>query len=134
VVKNSTVRTVQKDRSMGVAVVPLLLFMSLVLAVSLLGLTAAGHFPREHGKPSARVGALVLFGSIVVAGACLLAALVGAWRHVPWYAAIIGGGAMILFTPLVLRPLPDAFVDGPAALLVFSGLAVMLAAALVWIL
>ena len=118
---------------MDLAVAPLLLFMALVLAVSLLALTAAGHFPRQHGKPSARVGAPVLFGSMAAAGACLLVALVGAWRHVPWYAAIIGGGAMILFTPLVLRPLPDAFVDGPAALLVFSGLAVLLAAALVWI-
>jgi len=118
---------------MGIAVVPLLLFMALVLIISLLGLTAAGHFPREPGKPSPRVGAPVLFGSMVIAGAGLLAALVGAWRHIPWYAAIIGGGAMVLFTPLVLRPLPDAFVDGPAALLVFSGLAVLLAAALVWI-
>lgn len=117
---------------MGFAV-PLLLFMALVLVLSLFALTAAGHFPRKPGEPSARVGAPVLFGSLVVAGACLLAALLGAWRHIPWYAAIIGGGAMILFTPLVLRPLPDAFVDGPAALLVFSGLAVLLAAALVWI-
>jgi hypothetical protein len=117
---------------MGVAV-PLLLFMGLMLVVSLLGLTVAGHFPRERGKPSARIGAPLLFGSLAIAGACLLAALVGAWRHIPWYAAIIGGGAMILFTPLLLRPLPDAFVDGPAALLVFSGLAVLLAAALVWI-
>jgi hypothetical protein len=117
---------------MGVAV-PLLLFMALLLVISLLGLAAAGHFPREHGKGPARAGSPILFGSLAVAGACLLAALVGAWRHVPWYAAIIGGGAMILFTPLALRPLPDAFVDGPAALLVFSGLAVLLAAALVWI-
>jgi hypothetical protein len=117
---------------MGFAV-PLLLFMALVLVLSLFALTAAGHFPRNQGEPSARVGAPVLFGSLAVAAACLLAALVGAWRHVPWYAAIIGGGAMILFTPLVLRPVPDAFVDGPAALLVFSGLGVLLAAALVWI-
>ena len=116
---------------MGIAV-PLLLFMGLVLAISLLGLTAAGHFPRERGKPSVHVGASVLFASMAVVAACLLAALVGAWRHIPWYAAIIGGGAMVLFTPLVLRPLPDAFVDGPAALLVFSGLAVLLAAALLW--
>ena len=118
---------------MGVAAVPLLLFMALLLVVSLLGLTAAGHFPRRRGERSARVGATVLFGSMAVAGACLLAALAGAWRQIPWYAAIIGGGAMVLFTPLVLRPLPDAFVDGPAALLVFSGLAVLLTAALVWI-
>ena len=118
---------------MGVAISPLLLFMALVLAVSLLGLTAAGHFPREPGKLSPRVGAPVLFGSLAVAGACLLAALIGAWRHIPWYAAIIGGGAMVLLTPLVLRPLPDAFVDGPAALLAFSGLAALLAAVLVWI-
>jgi hypothetical protein len=115
---------------MGVAV-PLLLFMALVLVISLLGLTAAGHFPLKQGEP--RIGAPVLFGSLAAAAACLLAGLVGAWRHIPWYAAIIGGGAMILFTPLLLRPLPDAFVDGPAALLVFSGLAVLLAAALIWI-
>ena len=112
---------------------PVLLFMALLLVVSLLGLAAAGHFPRQHDKPSARIGAPLLFGSLAIAGGCLLAAMVGAWRHIPWYAAIIGGGAMILFTPLLLLPLPDAFVDGPAALLVFSGLAVLLAVALVWI-
>src|SRR5262249_57809075 len=111
----------------------LLRFRGLRLAVWRPGLTAAGHFPRRQGEPWARVGATVLFGSMAVGGACLLAALVGAWRHIPWYAAIIGGGAMVLFTPLVLRPLPDAFVDGPAALLAFSGLAALLAAVLVWI-
>jgi hypothetical protein len=37
-----------------------------------------------------------------------------AWQHVPLPAAVIGGGAMVLFAPLLLQPFPDSFVNGRA--------------------
>jgi len=55
------------------------------------------------------------------------------WRYVPWYAAVIGGGGAILIAPLALQPLPDHFVDGASALIVFSGASLVLTAAMTYI-
>jgi hypothetical protein len=52
---------------------------------------------------------------------CLLVGITVAWRYLPWYAAVIGGGGAILVAPLALQPLPDRFVDGAGALIVFGG-------------
>ena len=38
----------------------------------------------------------------------------------PWPAIVIGGGAMLLATPLLLRPFPDRFVNGLAGLATFA--------------
>ena len=59
------------------------------------------------------------------------AVLVLAWRALPWYATVIGGGAALLFAPLLLQPLPDSFVNGRRGLLVFAAGAIALAA-LMW--
>jgi len=110
----------------------LLLFIALLLAVSLHALAASGQFPREHRAPTFRsaTGAAILFGTIAASMLALFAGLLFAAHAVPWYAAVIGGGASVLFTPLVLRPLPDAFVNGRAALLSFSAAAVAIALAM----
>ena len=50
-----------------------------------------------------------------------------AWQRLPLYAAVIGGGAMVLFAPLLLQPFPDSFVNGRQGLLIFAGLAAGLA-------
>src|SRR3979490_220086 len=86
------------------ALVPLAIFMALLLALALHGLSASGHFPREHRAPalSSGLGRAILYGSIAAALICLVVAIVGAWRSIPWYAAIIGGGLAILCAPLVL--------------------------------
>jgi hypothetical protein len=107
----------------------LLLFMVLVAAVSLHGLTASGQFPREHRATSLQsaAGAAILYGSIAVTMLSLLAGVLFAWQTIPWYAAVIGGGAPVLFAPLLLRPLPDPFVNGRAALLSFSTAAAIIA-------
>ena len=109
--------------------VPLLLFMALLLALSLYGLAASGHFPREHRAPAlARgLGAIVLFGTIAVAIVCLAAALASVWYLIPWYAAVIGGGLSILVAPLVLQQFPDSFVNGRGALLSLCAASVILA-------
>jgi hypothetical protein len=103
--------------------------MALVLVLSLYGLTVSGHFPAEHRATSLRTGAgqLLLWGTIALCAALALAAVVFAWRHVPLYAAVIGGGAMVLMAPLLLQPLPDRFVNGRRGLVMFTGLGVGLA-------
>lgn len=118
------------------SVIPLLLFMALAMALSLHALAASGHFPRKHCSPalSAGAGPLILFASIAIALLCLAVGLTLAWRLVPWYAAIIGGGAMVLTAPLVLQLFPDSFVDGRGALIAFAGIGLALALIMVTIL
>jgi hypothetical protein len=103
-------------------------FMAGVLTVALYGLAASGHFPREaRGARLQGSGGLVLWGTLAVAALAAAGLLVEAWGRLPWHMAVIGGGAMLLFAPLVLRPFPDSFVDGCSALLVFSAAAAGLA-------
>lgn len=110
------------------AVPPLALFTGLMLALSLQALTASGHFPREHRSPAlaSGFGAALLYGAIVLAALCLIAGMAAAWRLIPWYAAVIGGGLAILLAPLVLQKFSDRFVDGRAALFTFGGIALAL--------
>lgn len=112
----------------------LVLFMGCMLAVALYGLTASGHFPAEFRPPTLQhgLGPVVLWGSMLAAGLAVLAALVRAWNLLPWHAALIGGGAALLFAPLLLQPLPDSFVNGRRGLLAFSAAAVVLAMAMWW--
>ena len=109
----------------------LAVFMALVLVLSLYGLTVSGHFPEEHRSDSLKSagGRLVLWGTIVLCAALAVMTLAYAWQHLPLPSAIIGGGAMVLFAPLLLQPLPDAFVDGRRGLLTFSFIGVGLALA-----
>jgi hypothetical protein len=117
------------------ALIPLALFTALLLLVSLHVLAASGQFPREHRAPAlmSRVGAIVLYGTITVAVICLLVAFFAAWRLIPWYAAVIGGGLAILTAPIVLQQFTDRFVDGRASLLSFAGAGGLLAVLLIWL-
>ena len=103
----------------------LAMFMALVLVLSLYGLTVSGHFPAEHRAPAliTPAGSLLLWGTLALCALLTVLAAHFAWRHVPLYAAAIGGGAMLLLAPLLLQPLPDRFVNGRTGLLVFAGLA-----------
>ena len=109
-------------------------FMAGVLAVALYGLTASGHFPAE--ARSARFkggsGALVLWGTLAATALAAASMLLNAWWILPWYLQVIGGGAMLLFAPLLLQPLPDSFVNGRRGLLAFSTGAALLAG-LMWL-
>ena len=106
------------------------LFTAAVLVVSAFVITVAGQFPREHRKSglASPAGAVILWLTILAAGAAGLAALAFAWVALPWYAVVIGGGLMVLVAPYLLHPLPDRFIDGPWSLAVLSVLAVALAA------
>jgi hypothetical protein len=103
----------------------LALFMALVLVLSLFGLTVSGHFPEEHRAPTLRagLGPLLLWGTIALCAVLTLAAVLFAWQRVPLYAAVIGGGAMVLFAPLLLQPFPDSVVNGRRGLVIFAALA-----------
>jgi hypothetical protein len=106
----------------------LLLFMGATMAIALYGLTVSGHFPAEGRAEAMRgSGAILLWGSIAVAIAATGLTLLAGLRALPWYALVIGGGAMLLFAPLVLRPLPDSFVNGRGGVLVLSASAAVLA-------
>ena len=113
--------------------IPLALFTTLLLFVSLHALAASGQFPREHRAPALMSGggAIVLYGTIAVALISLLAALFAAWRLIPWYAAVIGGGLAILAAPLALQQFTDRFVDGRTSLVSFAGAGALLAFLLV---
>ena len=106
-------------------------FMGLVLVCALYGLTISGHFPAEARADALRSspGRIVLWGTIAIVLGVSWQALALAWQHLPWALAVIGAGAMALIAPLVLRPLPDSFVDQPIALLAFAGLGTVLALA-----
>jgi len=102
---------------------PLGLLMLLVLSFSMHGLAASGHFPKEHRPAALSTGAgrLVLFGSLLLSLLSLAAGLVLGARTIPWYAAVIGGGAMVLAAPLVLQKFPDDVVNSRMALIMLSG-------------
>ena len=109
----------------------LVLFAATVLAVSVYGLAVAGHFPSERRSARLRspTGAMVLWGTIVVAAGAAAVALAIAATHIPVYSAILAGGLAVLIAPLCLQPLPDSFVDGRRGLIVLAALAGGLAAA-----
>ncbi len=115
--------------------IELILFMVLVLAASMLGLSASGQFPFQHRTKPFRstFGILILFGSILLSAGALVACIYYVHASVPWYALVIGGGMMVLITPLVLRVFSDEFVDGRASVLAFSSLAVAACGALAWL-
>jgi hypothetical protein len=107
----------------------LAVFMALVLVLALYGLTVSGHFPVEYRAPALRTaaGQVLLWGTLALSTALTVLVARFAWRHIPLYAAAIGGGAMLLAAPLILRPLPDSFVNGRRGLLFFTGMALCLA-------
>lgn len=107
--------------------------MGSVLLAALYGLSVSGHFPAEFRPPKLQgtLGCLILWGTMAGAGLAALAALALAWRALPWYATVIGGGAVLLFAPSLLQRLPDTFVNGRRGLLVFAGSALVLAG-LMW--
>jgi hypothetical protein len=114
------------------AVLALVLFVALVLSAVLTALAASGHFPPEHRAASLRSGAgrAILFGASVVSLLALVVGATAAWLVLPASGAVIGAGVAMLAAPLLLRPLPDAFVNGRAALLTFASASALLALAL----
>lgn len=109
----------------------LAVFAAMVLTVALYGLTASGHFPAEHRAETLKSagGATLLWGTMALSVVTALAALFIAWIALPWTAAVIAGGGVLLMAPLVLQLFPDSFVDGRASLIAFSAIGAALSLA-----
>jgi hypothetical protein len=107
----------------------LALFMTAVMLLSLYGLTVSGHFPAELRAAELRtgLGAFTMWATILLAGLSAVIVASAAFDLLPWYAIVIGGGAMLLAAPLLLRPFPDRFVNGRAGLVVFAAAATAVA-------
>ena len=97
-------------------------FMITVELLALYGLAFSGHFPAEFRSAELRGGPGAMLFWATLAAALLAAIVAGciALRVLPWPAIVIGGGAMLLAAPLLLRPFPDRFVNGPAGLATFA--------------
>lgn len=111
---------------------PLILFAGLILAAALHLLAASGQFPAEHRSGSLRegTGPVILFGTMLLVLLCVFGGIAAVWQRVPWYAAVIGGGLAVLMAPMLLKPLPDRFVNGRGALVAFAAACAALAVAL----
>ena len=98
--------------------VELALFMIAVGFLALYGLTFSGHFPAEFRAAELKTatGAIILWATLIAV--CLAGVIVlgVALSVLPWFAIVIGGGAVLLAAPLLLRPFPDRFVNGMRAL------------------
>ncbi len=113
--------------------IPLLLFVLVVFAATLQGLTASGHFPLRHSGAKSRSERVTLFGSIALTSLALVTGVIGALRLTSWSVTLIAGGLSLLFAPLVLRLFPDRFVDGAGALFAFAAATVAAAVVLIWL-
>ena len=107
----------------------LALFIIGVTLLTLYGLTVGGHFPFElrTKELQTRIGGFVIGATLVTSGLAAIIMIVVAFSVLPWPAIIIGGGGALLAGPLLLRALPDDFVDGVAGLLSFAAAAIVVA-------
>jgi hypothetical protein len=98
------------------------LFMTAVQLLALYGLAFSGHFPAEFRDPKLRngLGGAAFWGTLAAATIAAIIALTITLRVLPWTAIIIGGGAMLLAAPLLLRSFSDTFVNGLAGLATFA--------------
>jgi len=117
------------------SIFPLVVFVALMLLASLQALSASGHFPKTSRLPeiSQGSGPAVLWTSMIMTAGSVVFGTAAALMLIPWYAAVIGGGAAILLAPLALQVFPDRVVDGKIALIDFAIAAAVLAVLLCWL-
>ena len=102
-------------------------FMATVLIIFMFVVTVSGHFPVEHRATALTTpgGAFLLWTTFLIAAVTALLAIVFVYRLIPTYAAVIGGGFMILIAPYTLHPFPDSFVNGRLLLILLAGAALL---------
>ena len=71
-------------------------------------------------------GLVILWGSIGILALSSLVATHFTYELIPWYAAILAAGFMILITPLLVQPLAERFVNGQSVLLMLALIALAL--------
>ncbi len=113
------------------ALMALALFMATTLVLATFVLALSGHFPASDRLPALRgaIGTLVVWGTAAMAFAAFVLIVAFAARHLPWPAAVIGGGVTVLLAPIVLSLFSDAVVDGRSGLAGLATVALALSAA-----
>lgn len=103
-------------------------FSALILTASVFVVVSSGHFPARDRTVALKTisGSMLIWCSIFILLLSTILGLYVGYRLVPWYAAIIGGGLMVLIAPLIAQSLSDAFVDGKSALVVLIAIALAL--------
>jgi hypothetical protein len=110
----------------------LTLFIVGVTLLALYGLTVSGHFPAAARRKELQtsIATVAIAGTLLTSAVATVIVMAIAVHALPWPLIIIGGGAALLVSPLLLRALPDAFVDGLAGLLTFAAAAIFTALSL----
>ena len=107
----------------------LLVFSSLVLAITLYGLTVAIYFPK-HARSETPLDwpmRLLIGVTIPVIALSAVHAFGFALSRLAGPAAIIGAGLAMLLAPVVLKRFSDSVVDGRVGLVAFAVLTGLLA-------
>lgn len=109
----------------------LVLFSAVSLTVFMFVVVAAGMFPAEHRTSDLRgtAGNALLWISIVAIGAVAVRAIAFAIETLPWYAAVIAGGSMLLAAPFVLGLLPPPLADNRTGIVGLAAVGIMLGGA-----
>ena len=109
----------------------LALFSIVSLTVFMFVVVAAGMFPAEHRTSDLRgaAGSALLWISIVAVGAVAVRAVAFAVATLPWYAAVIAGGLMLLAAPFVLGLLPPRLVGNRAGIVGLATVGIVLGSA-----
>jgi hypothetical protein len=112
----------------------LALFVVGVTLLALYGLTVSGHFPAAARRKELQTSTatVAIIATLLTSGVATIIVMAISVNALPWTAIIIGGGAALLASPLLLRALPDEFVDGLAGLLTFAAAAIF-TALLLWL-
>ena len=102
----------------------LLVFSSLVLAITLYGLTVAIHFPKQARveTPLDWPTRLLIGITIPVIALSAVHTFSFAMSRLAGPGAIIGAGAAMLLAPVVLKRFSDSVVDGRVGVIVFATL------------
>jgi hypothetical protein len=110
----------------------LALFIIGVTLLTIFGLTVSGHFPSAVRSEQLKtpLGRLVIGATLLSSAFAAVILIVVAFRVLPWTVIVIGGGGALLAGPLLLRTLPDDFVDGLVGLLTFAAAAIVTAVVL----
>ena len=106
------------------------LFGAVIMSAALLGLTAAGHFPRRDRLERIKtgLGSAILWTSILMTCGATAVVIWSASRTVAWSESVISASLGLLLAPMILQYFPDRFVDGRRGLIVWSALCVGLTA------
>jgi hypothetical protein len=105
-----------------------------VSLLALYGLAVSGHFPAEARRKELQTSTatIAIAATLLTSGVATVIVMAIAVNALPWTAIVIGGGAALLASPLLLRALPDEFVDGFAGLLTFAAAGIV-TALLLWL-